>query len=194
MRLKQTVIKTRCHWVAPRGLWEAQAVCLEMGPVRFSEGRVTAMPSGYSADDSNVVRLPDKAARGTDGRKYPWGSQAPTAQLCNFNFQKQDTTPVGDYSRWGGDSPYGCADMAGNVWERCADTYESDVYKHRTATLVRDPFTYVAGNRRVLRGGAFVDNALSVRCASRGYWANDHNYYVGVRLAVSPVSLHTSGR
>ena len=63
MRLKQTVIKTRCHWVAPRGLWEAQAVCLEMGPVRFSEGRVTAMPSGYSAGNSNVALLLDRNVR-----------------------------------------------------------------------------------------------------------------------------------
>ena len=63
MRLKQTVIKTRCHWVAPRGLWEAQAVCLEMGPVRFSEGRVTAMPSGYSAGGCEAASLLDQGCR-----------------------------------------------------------------------------------------------------------------------------------
>jgi formylglycine-generating enzyme required for sulfatase activity len=58
----------------------------------------------------------EKAARGTDGRAYPWGEQEPTRELCNFGENEKDTTPVGKYSPQGG-SPYGCVDMAGNVWE-----------------------------------------------------------------------------
>jgi formylglycine-generating enzyme required for sulfatase activity len=58
----------------------------------------------------------EKAARGTDGRKYPWGDEEPTPDLCNFGKNEGGTTPVGKYSPQG-DSPYGCADMAGNVWE-----------------------------------------------------------------------------
>ena len=62
----------------------------------------------------------EKAARGTDGQIYPWGNQPPEDKLCNFGMNILDTTSVGSYSPQG-DSPYGCADMAGNVWEWCDD-------------------------------------------------------------------------
>ena len=55
----------------------------------------------------------EKAARGTDGRKYPWGNEF-DPHKCNTG--SDGTTPVGKYSP-AGDSPYGCMDMAGNVWE-----------------------------------------------------------------------------
>ena len=58
----------------------------------------------------------EKAARGTDGRDYPWGNDPPSAEMCNCDHATLGTSPVGRYSPQG-DSPYGCGDMAGNVAE-----------------------------------------------------------------------------
>ena len=63
--------------------------------------------------DSNVALLPDKAARGTDGRIFPWGNNW-ADDRCNIG--GRTTTPVGQFSP-AGDSAYGCEDMIGNVWE-----------------------------------------------------------------------------
>lgn len=63
----------------------------------------------------------EKAARGTDGRRYPWGDDWPTARLANFDNQVGRTTPVGLYVD--GVSPFGCHDMAGNVNNWVSDWY-----------------------------------------------------------------------
>src|SRR5262249_25729222 len=63
----------------------------------------------------------EKAARGTDGRRYPWGDDWPTAHVANFNLNIGRTTPVGLYAE--GVSPYGCYDMAGNVNNWTSDWY-----------------------------------------------------------------------
>ena len=64
----------------------------------------------------------EKAARGTDGRIWPWGNDSPTDKYCNFGQLRGGTTPVGQYALMG-NSPYGCVDMAGNVWEWTASWY-----------------------------------------------------------------------
>jgi formylglycine-generating enzyme required for sulfatase activity len=101
----------------------------------------------------------EKAARGTDGREYPWGDPEPTPELANFG--EGGTTLVGKYSPQG-DSPYGCVDMAGNVWEWTASDY--------------------GGGRKVLRGGAWYDGWHGVRAAGRSRGTPDgHDDGVGFR-------------
>ena len=94
----------------------------------------------------------EKAARGTDGRKYPWGNDwDATKAVCNLAPQNaSDSAPVG--SKPDGASPYGCLDMAGNVRQWCADCYDNAYYTHSPA---RNPTGPATGTYRVLRGGAW---------------------------------------
>ena len=117
-----------------------------------------------------ILRLPteaewEKAARGAYGNEWPWGNEFDKSKCNSSEGGKGGTTPVGYYSSVGGDSPYGCADMAGNVWEWCNDWYDGDEYKKRSKTSVVDPRGPENGASRVLRGGAFDNNVRIVRCA-----------------------------
>ncbi len=101
----------------------------------------------------------EKAARGTDGRIYPWGNEPPTEHLCNFAGKVGDTTAVGSYPA--GASPYGALDMAGNVWEWTATKWVDNYKKYLPDD---DP----AGDAsRTLRGGSFDYLVRFVRCACR---------------------------
>ncbi len=100
-----------------------------------------AFCSWLTQASSRDIRLPteaqwEKAARGTNGNLYPWGNQPPDDVRCNFNMNVGDTTPIGTYSP-DGDSPYGCADMAGNVWEWCADWLDEKAYERRAGEGIR---------------------------------------------------------
>ncbi len=107
----------------------------------------------------------EKAARGTDGRIYPWGNQKPDAQRCNYDSKVGDTTPVGRYNP-AGDSPYGCVDMAGNVWEWCADWFDASYYAKSPAS---DPSGPASGQYRVVRGGSWLYVSRFVRAAYRNW-------------------------
>ncbi|HEY9075089.1 MAG TPA: bifunctional serine/threonine-protein kinase/formylglycine-generating enzyme family protein [Anaerolineaceae bacterium] len=121
----------------------------------------------------------EKAARGTDGRIYPWGNIFPDSILLNFGENIRDTTEVGSYPR--GVSPYGALDMAGNVWEWVADWYGATYYKDSPSKNPQGPSS---GQDRVLRGGSWGDDTRSVRAADR----ISHNpgfvgSYIGFRCA-----------
>jgi serine/threonine-protein kinase len=109
----------------------------------------------------------EKSARGTDGRKYPWGKLAPDATRANYGRQRMGTTPVG--SRPAGASPYDVHDLAGNVWEWCEDVDAPEFYSagptHNPCNRYRrDEPTLV---RMVVRGGSFMYDANSIRTISR---------------------------
>jgi len=102
----------------------------------------------------------EKAARGTDGRIYPWGDQWDKTRANTSDGGPKHTTPVGSYPS--GESPYHAQDMAGNVWEWCSSLYKPYPYEQNNG---RENINST-GNR-VLRGGAWFNHPLGARAASR---------------------------
>ncbi|TEU13194.1 MAG: hypothetical protein E3J21_19300 [Anaerolineales bacterium] len=125
----------------------------------------------------------EKAARGTDGRVYPWGNTFDGTKLnfadkntgfdwsnSNWDDEYAGTAPVGSYPN--GASPYGALDMAGNVWEWVADWYEA-----YPGSSFQSP--YYDGQYRVHRGGSWRAEKLLVRAAER-QWNSPANSVANV--------------
>jgi formylglycine-generating enzyme required for sulfatase activity len=129
------------------------------------------------------------------GRLYPWGDQWDESHLnygyfirglINFVFSfATGTTPVNQYSP-GGDSPYGAADMSGNVWEWCADWYDKTTCQYRAREPVKDPRGPEKGTGRVMRGGSWYLDRSFARCAARFGTAPKNRWNdLGFRVALT---------
>jgi len=127
----------------------------------------------------------EKAARGTDGRIYPWGNEGPTCDRVNYDGGKcvGDTAPVGAYPQ--GASPYGALDMAGNVWEWVADWYQDTYY---ASAPTRNPPGPGSGQYRVLRGGGWFRYDGDLRAAYRHhfYYPTGQSNDIGFRCVAAP--------
>lgn len=120
----------------------------------------------------------EKAARGRDSRRYPWGDKPPTEDRLNFDNYVGDTQPVGSYPD--GASPYGALDMAGNVWEWTSDWYANDYY---AISPRENPTGPLDGEDRVLRGGGYDSALYEVTAFYRGGAAvTDQNSAYGFRV------------
>jgi formylglycine-generating enzyme required for sulfatase activity len=162
------------------GTWyEAMAYC------RWLTERLRKAKDESSIRPDEEVRLPteaewEKAARGTDGRPYPWGNEPPDPNRANYK-----DTGIGSASAVGcfpgGASPYDVHDMAGNVWEWTLSDYNAYPYQADDEQEDKNRTNV----RKVLRGGSWDYSGNDVRAALRYYRVPGNRYYfVGFRCVV----------
>ena len=152
-------------------------------PVPTGEGSLPSPPAA-AGGEAGRGGLPAAAGLGLGARRYPWGEEI-TPDHANYDATGIGaTTAVGIFPK--GESPCGALEMSGNVWEWCRKKWREDYTSAADERLEGDA-------PRVLRGGAFYDEARRVRCAVR-YWFSpfSRNWYIGFRVVASPI-IHDSG-
>jgi serine/threonine-protein kinase len=107
------------------------------------------------------------AARGFDGRTYPWGKDDPDEARAHFAQDWNSGGPCAVGEHPAGVGPFGCHDLAGNVWEWCLDGWSGDAHTFRAGRL--DPVGPSNGNVRPLRGGCWRSIAPKLQGAYRNW-------------------------
>jgi formylglycine-generating enzyme required for sulfatase activity len=122
----------------------------------------------------------EKAARGTDQRKYPWGNDPPNRERANYGDYRGGPVEVGSYPA----GANGLNDMAGNVWEWCKDQYDSGYYADSPDVNPQGPNKGLDSEEsHVIRGGGYSSSEAVIRCTNRdSHMPNFSENYVGFRI------------